>query len=110
MRPDLSIVTRSTASNAATSCYDRRARNREALQTMAGRMRKVLTALAVAATFAAYSAPAAADGTRRAWRTSGYAIGAISRNVITPYYVGYYGSHYSYYAPVSDGGYRVWVC
>jgi hypothetical protein len=26
-------------------------------------------------------------------------VGAISRNVITPYYVGYYGSHYSYFRP-----------
>ena len=86
-------------------------------------MRKILAAAAVAATVAAYSAPAAADGARRAWRNSGYAIGAISRNVITPYYVGYYGSHYSYYSPgpypnymavpgcwLYDGGYRVWVC
>lgn len=91
---------------------------------MAGRTkRKILTAIAVATTVAAYSAPAAADGARRAWRNSGYAIGAISRNVITPYYVGYYGSHYSYYSPgpypnymtvpgcwLYDGGYRVWVC
>ena len=67
---------------------------REAFQKMAGRiMRKILTFLAVAATVAAYSAPAAADGARRVWRNSGYAIGAITRNVITPFYVGYYGSH-----------------
>ena len=86
-------------------------------------MRKVLTALAVTTTVAALSAPAAADGARRAWRSSGYAIGAISRNVITPYYVGYYGGHYSYYAPGPypryasvpgcwrwEYGFRIWVC
>jgi hypothetical protein len=109
------------------SCYDRGARNKEALQTlptMAGRtMRKIPTFLVVAATVAAYSAPATADGARRAWRNSGYPVGAITRNVITPYYVGYYGSHYSYYSPgpfpnymsvpgcwIFDSGYRVWVC
>jgi hypothetical protein len=60
-------------------------------------MRKALVALIAAATIAAVAAPASADGGRRTWR--GSAIGAISRNVITPYYVGYYGGHYSYYAP-----------
>ena len=60
-------------------------------------MRKALVALIAAATIAAVAAPASADGVRRKWR--GSAIGAISRNVITPYYVGYYGGHYSYYAP-----------
>ena len=53
-------------------------------------------AAAVAAALAASSA--AADGARRAWR-SDRGIGAISRNVITPWYVGYYPSHYSYYRP-----------
>jgi hypothetical protein len=91
---------------------------------MAGRtMRKIPTFLVVAATVAAYSAPATADSARRSWRHSGYAIGAITRNVITPYYVGYYGSHYSYYSPgpypnymsvpgcwIFDRGYRIWVC
>ena len=66
-------------------------------------MRKILTALAIVATGAAivatHGTAAAADGARRAWRNSGYAIGAISRNVITPYYVGYYPGHYSYYEP-----------
>lgn len=66
-------------------------------------MRKILTALAIVATGAATVAtdgtPAAADGARRVWRDSGYSIGAISRNVITPYYVGYYPGHYSYYRP-----------
>ena len=69
-------------------------------------MRKILTALAIVATGAAivatHGTPAAADGARRAWRNSGYAIGAISRNVITPYYVGYYPGHYSYYEAGSD--------
>ena len=65
----------------------------------AGRMRKVIVALAAAATLAVLAAPADADGSRRrAWRGPAYA-GAISRNVITPYYVGYYPGHYSYYAP-----------
>ena len=65
----------------------------------ASRMRKVIAVLATAATIAAFAAPAEADGSRRrAWRGPAYA-GAISRNVITPYYVGYYPGHYSYYAP-----------
>ena|SRR5882672_1185501 len=62
-------------------------------------MRKVLTSLAAAATIAAVATPAAADGIRRPWRGSASTVGAISRNVITPYYVGYYGGHYSYFAP-----------
>jgi len=62
-------------------------------------MRRPLVILAAAATIAAVATPAAADGVRRPWRGSAYAIGAISRNVITPYYVGYYGGHYSYFAP-----------
>jgi hypothetical protein len=91
-------------------------------------MKKILAIVSVAAAIAAAVPPAWADGSRRAWRGSGYAVGAISRNVITPYYYGYYGSHYSYvapdpipgptyvrytYAPVcwSLGfGYRYWVC
>jgi len=87
-----------------------------------GFARKALTVLAAAATIAAIATPASADGyKRRAWR--GYPVGAISRNVITPFYVGYYGSHYSYYSPGpypnpftvpgcwrSDFGYRIWVC
>jgi hypothetical protein len=91
-------------------------------------MKKILAVVTVAATFAAAVAPAWADGYRRAWRGSGYGVGAISRNVITPYYYGYYGSHYSYvapdpvpgptyvrytYAPVCwspEFGYRYWVC
>jgi len=62
-------------------------------------MRKILIVLAAAATLAAAIPPAAADGSRRAWRSSSYAVGAISRNVITPYYYGYYPGHYSYFAP-----------
>ncbi len=89
--------------------------------TLLGIAKKVLTVLAAAATVAAFATPVAADSGRRVWR--GYAVGAISRNVITPYYVGYYGGHYSYYAPGpypnymtvpgcwrSDFGYRIWVC
>jgi hypothetical protein len=62
-------------------------------------MRKVLTVLTAAAVLAAVAAPAAAGSVRRAWQGPGYAVGAISRDVITPYYYGYYGSHYSYFAP-----------
>jgi hypothetical protein len=40
--------------------------------------------------------PAWADG--RAWRAHRFDI-PITRNVVTPYYYGYYGSHYSYVAP-----------
>jgi hypothetical protein len=62
-------------------------------------MRKVIVVLAAAGTIAALAAPAEADGSRRRpWRGPAYA-GAISSNVITPYYVGYYPGHYSYYAP-----------
>jgi hypothetical protein len=51
--------------------------------------------------------PAWSDGSRdisygrlhRVSHSSFYGIGLISRNVITPYYYGYYGSHYSYVAP-----------
>jgi hypothetical protein len=93
-------------------------------------MRIMLTALAVVAVVAAVATPAAADGGRRVWRGSGYGgIGAISRNVITPWYVGYHGGHYNYYKPdpmpapvywVYPGGpdcwlwapygHRIWVC
>jgi len=62
-------------------------------------MRKFLAAVTVTASLAGVVVPAQADGVRRLWRGSPYAVGAISRNVITPYYVGYYGSHYSYYPP-----------
>jgi hypothetical protein len=37
-------------------------------------------------------------GHRRHWRGPAYR-GSVSYNVITPYYVGYYPSHYSYYRP-----------
>jgi hypothetical protein len=59
-------------------------------------MRKTLAVATIAATFSAVAVPAGADGLgyRRAWR--GYGVGVISRDVITPYYYGYYGSHYSY--------------
>ncbi len=86
-------------------------------------MRKALTVLAAVAAIAIVAMPAAADGARRASRDSAYAIGAITRNVITPYYVGYYGGHYSYFAPGPYPryfsvpgcwrrvhGYRIWVC
>jgi hypothetical protein len=77
-------------------------------------MRNILIALVAAATVAAAVMPASADRGRRHWR--GHTIGAISRNVITPYYVGYYPGHYSYYKPdpiyfrpwVADPDYDCW--
>jgi hypothetical protein len=87
----------------------RRKGNRRELYAMT----KALTVLTAAAVLAAVATPAPADGVRRAWRGSGYAVGAISRDVITPYYYGYYGSHYSYFAPdpVYNGYYakRCWL-
>jgi len=90
-------------------------------------MRRVLTVIAAAAVLAVAAAapPAAADGARRVWRGPAYRVGAISRDVITPYYVGYYPGHYSYYPPDPiyvryglwaprhqcwRGGYCCWAC
>jgi hypothetical protein len=56
----------------------------------------VVFALAVA-TVAALP-PTSAEAARRHGRLPAYA-GAVSYNVITPWYVGYYPSHYSYYKP-----------
>jgi hypothetical protein len=63
-------------------------------------MRKTPIALALTAALAITSAAtsAAADGARRGWRGTAYA-GAVSYNVITPWYVGYYPGRYSYYRP-----------
>jgi hypothetical protein len=93
-------------------------------------MRGILVVLTVTAIVGAAAEPAAADGARRGWRGS-HAVGEISRNVITPYYVGYHGGHYSYYksafippnlVPPSAAmpeygcwrwnydGYRYWAC
>jgi hypothetical protein len=61
-------------------------------------MTKSRALLLAALTLAVHCTPADAAGMRRFWR--GHTpIGAISRDVITPWYVGYYGSHYSYYRP-----------
>ena len=62
-------------------------------------MKKVLALVSVVAMLVATLAPAYADGWRRHWRGHRYGVGVISRNVITPYYYPYYGSHYSYVAP-----------
>jgi len=51
--------------------------------------------VAIAVIIATAGGPAAASDFGRGWR--GSSVGAISRNVITPYYVGYYSGHYSYY-------------
>jgi hypothetical protein len=61
--------------------------------------RRTIAAALAGAMFVAAVVPATADGVRGYRRHSSYAIGEISRNVITPWYVGYYGSHYSYYPP-----------
>jgi hypothetical protein len=39
-----------------------------------------------------------ADASRRRWRVY-HGIGAISHNVITPWYYGYHPTHYSYFPP-----------
>jgi hypothetical protein len=63
-------------------------------------MRKVCVFVVAAAFLAGAVTPAPANGVRRGGRhDSRYAIGTISRNVITPWYYGYYGSHYSYFPP-----------
>ncbi len=79
------------------------------------------TALAAAAALAigAIATPAAADG-QRGWRGAAWPIGAITRNLITPDYYGYYGGFYSYHGRNYDPGplgcwrwhrgYRFWVC
>jgi hypothetical protein len=61
-------------------------------------MRSVSIVLAAAAVVGALTLPADADGVR-VRRAARYYVGEISRNVITPYYVGYYGAGYSYYKP-----------
>jgi hypothetical protein len=63
-------------------------------------MRKMCVFVVVTVILASTVLPASADGFRRGGRyDSRYAIGTISRNVITPWYYGYYGSHYSYFPP-----------
>jgi hypothetical protein len=63
-------------------------------------MRALSVAFAASTVIALLVPPASADGERRVWRRAhSYGVGEITRNVITPYYVGYYGSHYSYYRP-----------
>ena len=68
---------------------------------------------------------AVGDGSRRSWRGYRHGIGTISHNVITPWYYGYYPTHYSYFPPdpmpsvqaivLEDCwrwgfGYRYWAC
>jgi hypothetical protein len=87
-------------------------------------MRSALGFIAAGVLVALTMDMAVADGTRRSWRVYRHGIGAISRDVITPWYVGYYPSHYSYFCPdpmppaqvlVPDCwhwgfGYRYWAC
>jgi hypothetical protein len=59
---------------------------------------KTVTLAAAIAVLLATSAAADGPGPRRVWKGPAYRY-AVSYNVITPYYVGYYPSHYSYYRP-----------
>jgi hypothetical protein len=61
-------------------------------------MKMIPIALAAAITLIAVTS-ATADGTPRKWRGPAYARAGISYNLITPYYVGYYPTHYSHYRP-----------
>jgi hypothetical protein len=92
----------------------------EARNRLVRPMWKTPTAVAlVALVAAACAAPAAADG-QRGWRSraGAWPVGAITANVITPDYYGYYGGFYSYHrrnyypGPLScwREGYRLWVC
>jgi hypothetical protein len=56
----------------------------------------VMSVLVAGALLALLAAPVEAAGKRRVWRAQP-PIGAISRDVITPWSIGYFGSHYSYY-------------
>jgi hypothetical protein len=64
-------------------------------------MRSALGFIAAGVLVALTMDMAVADGARRSWRVYRHGIGAISRDVITPWYVGYYPSHYSYFSPRS---------
>jgi hypothetical protein len=61
-------------------------------------MRMIPLALTAAITLTAITS-ACADGPPRKWRGPAYARAGISYNVITPYYVGYFPTHYSHYRP-----------
>jgi hypothetical protein len=64
------------------------------------RMRKVCLIAVMVPLLASAAMPALANGWRHGGRADArYAVGTISRNVITPWYYGYYGSHYSYFRP-----------
>ena len=66
-------------------------------------MWKTPTAVAfIALVAAAFAAPAAADG-QRGWRSraGAWPVGAITANVITPDYVGYYGGQQLLPRPVA---------
>jgi hypothetical protein len=66
-------------------------------------MKMISVAVASAIALAAATS-AAADGTPRKWRAThryvpAYVRAGLSYNQITPYYVGYYPTHYSHYRP-----------
>jgi hypothetical protein len=60
------------------------------------RMLPIALTLTIALTAATV---AVADGAPRKWRAPLYARAGISYNVITPYYVNYFPTRYSYYRP-----------
>jgi|tagenome__1003787_1003787.scaffolds.fasta_scaffold20488884_1 hypothetical protein len=62
-------------------------------------MRNLLGFVLAASLLIAGISAAPADGARRSWRVYRPGIGAISQNVITPWYYGYHPTHYSYFAP-----------
>jgi hypothetical protein len=66
-----------------------------------GAMKAFRIVLAAAITLSAATA-AVADGSPRSsrkWRAPDYVRAGMSYNQITPYYVGYFPSHYSHYRP-----------
>lgn len=64
-------------------------------------MKTTRIVLAAAVTLAAATAAVAdgAPGSSRKWRAPNYVRAGLSYNQITPYYVGYYPTHYSHYRP-----------
>ena len=61
-------------------------------------MKVISIALAAALTLISVTS-ANADGTPRKWRGPSYVAAGLSYNQITPYYIGYYPTHYSHFRP-----------